>query len=405
MTIALLSRFFALDGPLAAWDNSDESRLARVRVSTLKTTNQRSVHLGVDRQPGADDDRVPDATLQSSCLACPGPLSLHWRRGQPVGEVMTRKAVDLVMIPTAVPNLQAAENSPRIAVAIPCFNEAAAIGTVIAQFRTALPGAEIVIFDNNSTDGTSNVARQQGVRVEAVAEQGKGHVVRAAFALLGDQDVVLLVDGDGTYPAEAAPLLVASVLDEAADMVVGARQPELGAGAMSPVRGLGNLLIRSAFRLLIGKGTGDLLSGYRAFSPMFLRTVSLRSEGFEIETELAIEAVTRKLRTLEVSVPYRPRIAGTVSKLRALRDGRRILKTIIVQGLRRDPARVILVYCAGISSFLYVGWVLDRFWNFPWIEVLWLVLLVLGFVNLTVATARVHRKPRGAPRQPERVNQ
>ena len=112
---------------------------------------------------------------------------------------------------------------------------------------------------------------------------------------------------------------------------------------MSPVRGLGNLLIRAAFRLLIGPGTGDLLSGYRAFSPRFLQTVTLRSEGFEIETELAIEAVTRRLRTLEVSVPYRPRIAGTVSKLRAFRDGRRILKTILAQGLRRDPARVILV--------------------------------------------------------------
>jgi len=309
------------------------------------------------------------------------------------------------VIPTAVTRVQAAENAPRIAVAIPCFNEAPAIGTVIAQFRTSLPGAELVVFDNNSTDGTSDVARQQGVRVEAVAEQGKGHVVRAAFALLGDRDVVLLVDGDGTYPAEAAPLLVASVLEEAADMVVGARQPELGAGAMSPVRGLGNLLIRSAFRLLIGKGTGDLLSGYRAFSPRFLRTVTLRSEGFEIETELAIEAVTKKLPTLEVSVPYRPRIAGTVSKLHAFRDGWRILKTILVHGLRRDPARVILVYCAGISSFLFFGWALDRLWSFPWIQTVWLVLLVLGFVGLAVAAALIHRKPRGASPQAERVNQ
>ena len=189
-------------------------------------------------------------------------------------------------------------------------------------------------------------------------------------------------------------LLVASVLDEAADMVVGARQPELGARAMSPVRGLGNLLFRAAFRLLIGKGTGDLLSGYRGFSPKFLRTVSLRSEGFEIETELAIEAVTRKLRTLEVSVPYRPRIAGTVSKLRAFRDGRRILRTIIVQGLRHDPARVILVYCAGISILLCIGQVLDRFWKFPWIEAAWVVLFVLGFVGLTIAAARIHATPR-----------
>ena len=268
---------------------------------------------------------------------------------------------------TAATTPQAPDSSPRIAVAIPCFNEAAAIGTVIAQFRAALPGAEIVVFDNNSTDGTSNVAREQGVRVEAVADQGKGHVVRAAFALLGDRDVLLLVDGDGTYPAEAAPLLVAPVLDETADMVVGARQPELGAGAMSPVRGLGNLLFRSAFRLLIGKGTGDLLSGYRAFSPRFLRTVSLRSEGFEIETELAIEAVTRKLRTLEVSVPYRPRIAGTVSKLRrlsrrpansqdhhcsgpALRPGAGdpgLLRWDIVSAVRRLGARSVLELLLG----------------------------------------------------------
>src|SRR4029078_8212045 len=120
----------------------------------------------------------------------------------------------------------------------------------------------------------------------------------------------------------------------------------------SPVRGLGNLLIRAAFRLLIGPGTGDLLSGYRAFSRKFLRTVVLRSEGFEIETELAIEATTRKLATLEVSVPYRPRIAGTVSELDAFRDGRRILKTILVQGIRRESARVIMIYLVLMCLFL-----------------------------------------------------
>ncbi len=312
--------------------------------------------------------------------------------------------MDSAVIPTAVTNEPAAENPPRIAVAIPCFNEAPAIGPVIDQFRSALPGAEIVVFDNNSTDGSRQVALERGVRVEAVAAQGKGHVVRAAFSLLGDRDAVLLVDGDGTYPAEAAPLLIAPVLDATVDMVVGARQPELGAGAMSPVRGLGNLLIRTAFRLLIGKGTGDLLSGYRAFSPRFLRTASLRSEGFEIETELAIEAVSRKLQTLEVSVPYRPRIAGTVSKLHAFRDGRRILQTIVVHGLRRDPARVILVYCAGVGCLLVVGSTLDRFWKFPWISAIWLVLMVLGFVGLTAAAAWIHRQPRRASKRLDRVN-
>jgi hypothetical protein len=170
-------------------------------------------------------------------------------------------------------------------------------------------------------------------------------------------------------------------------MVVGARQPEPGAGAMSPVRGLGNFLIRSAFRLLIGPGTGDLLSGYRAFGPCYLKNVHLRSEGFEIETELAIQAVSGRLRTLEVSVPYRPRIMGTVSKLRAFRDGRRILRTILVEGLRRDPARVILVYCAFICIPVLV------FWNFALVRYLSLALLILGFFSLTAAAALIHRNP------------
>jgi glycosyltransferase involved in cell wall biosynthesis len=280
------------------------------------------------------------------------------------------------------------EPTPSVAVAIPCFNEAAAIGTVIAQFRAALPAAEIVVFDNNSTDGTGDVARRAGARVEAVTAQGKGHVVRAAFTLLADRDVVVLVDGDGTYPAEAAPLLVAPVLEGTADMVVGARQPEAGAGAMSPVRGLGNRLIRGAFRLLIGPGTGDLLSGYRAFSRRFLQAVALRSAGFEIETELAIEATTRRLRTLEVSVPYRPRIAGTVSKLRAFRDGRRILGTILSSGLRHDPARVILVYCLLVAALFM------PLYSSTWLGALGLVLLVGGFVGLTMAAAFLHGKPR-----------
>jgi glycosyltransferase involved in cell wall biosynthesis len=231
----------------------------------------------------------------------------------------------------------------RIAVAIPCYNEAAAIATVVASFRTALPKAEIVVFDNNSTDGTGDIARGLGVRVVDVPDQGKGHAVRAAFATLADHDVVLLTDGDGTYPAEAAPLLVAPVLDGAIDMTVGARQPTPGAGAMTITRGVGNRLIRAAFRLLIGPGNTDLLSGYRGFSRRFREEVQLRSSGFEIETELAGEAVARGLKVLEVSVPYHPRIAGTTSKLRAFRDGRRILMTIVKLGIRLRPWRMLLI--------------------------------------------------------------
>jgi glycosyltransferase involved in cell wall biosynthesis len=173
-----------------------------------------------------------------------------------------------------------------IAVAIPCYNEAAAIAAVVASFRATLPGAEVVVFDNNSTDGTGAIARGLGVRVVDVAEQGKGHAVRAAFATLADRDVVLLTDGDGTYPAEAAPQLIVPVLDGTAEMTVGARRPAPGAGAMTITRGVGNRLIRAAFRLFLGPGTMDLLSGYRAFSRRFRREVELRSSGFEIETEL-----------------------------------------------------------------------------------------------------------------------
>lgn len=251
--------------------------------------------------------------------------------------------------------------SPQIAVAIPCYNEAAAIATVIAEWRAALPDAEIVVFDNNSTDGTGAIARGLGVRVVDVPDQGKGFAVRAMFATLHDCEAVVMVDGDGTYPAEEVGGLLRPILDGAADMSIGARIPVAEAGAMTPLRGLGNVLIRGAFRFLIGRGPGDLLSGYRVFGPRFLASVSLRSEGFEIETELASEAVARRMRTVEVAVPYHPRIAGTASKLKVFRDGWRILKTIVRQSLRLRPWRPILIaillgtLTASIIAFLSSG--------------------------------------------------
>jgi glycosyltransferase involved in cell wall biosynthesis len=254
-----------------------------------------------------------------------------------------RSNLETKTYPVTLPSESESPPDARIAVAIPCYNEAAAIAMVVASFRRALPGAEIVVFDNNSTDGTGAIARELGVRVVDVPEQGKGHAVRAAFAALADFDAVVLTDGDGTYPAEAAPLLIAPVLEGLADMTVGARQPTPGAGAMTLIRGVGNRLIRSAFRLLIGPGNTDLLSGYRAFSRRFRQDVNLGSAGFEIETELAGEAAARGLRIVEISVPYHPRIAGTTSKLRAFRDGRRILMKIVLLGIRLRPWRVLLL--------------------------------------------------------------
>jgi len=242
--------------------------------------------------------------------------------------------------------------SPLVAVAIPCYNEAAAIATVIAQWRAALPNAEIVVFDNNSTDGTGSIARGLGVRVVDVPDQGKGFAVRAIFATLQEHDAVVMIDGDGTYPADAVGPLLAPVLAGTADMAVGARIPVAEAGSMTPLRGLGNILISGAFRVLIGRGTGDLLSGYRVFSRRFRQSVRLKSQGFEIETELASEAVARRLRAVEFPVPYHPRIAGTASKLKLFRDGWRILLTIVSQSLRLRPWRPLLVLLVvGILAF------------------------------------------------------
>jgi len=236
-----------------------------------------------------------------------------------------------------------------VAVAIPCYNEAAAVEAVVAEWRHALPEAEIVVFDNNSADGTGAVARRLGVRVVEVRDQGKGHAVRAIFEDLADRDVVVMIDGDGTYPASSALDLLAPVLEGRADMVIGLRRPVASARAMTPIRRLGNLLISGAFRILIGPGTRDLLSGYRVFGRHFREVVRPRSTGFEIEAELSGQAVARNLRVVEVAVPYHPRIAGTASKLRAFRDGARILLAILIQGIRFRPWRPLLALAAPVA--------------------------------------------------------
>ncbi len=261
------------------------------------------------------------------------------------------------MSPVAVPSSNDIERP--IAVAIPCYNEAGAILDVLDRWQSALPDAEIVVFDNNSTDDTASLALSRSVRVVPVPRQGKGFVVQAIFTELGDRPAVILTDGDGTYPPEEIPRLLAPILNGSAEMTVGARQPVANAGAMSPVRWFGNLLIRAAFRTLIGRGPGDLLSGYRVFSRRFLQQVHPRSEGFEIETELTGEAVAQGLKTLEIPVPYHPRAAGTASKLRAFRDGRRILWTILALALRLRPGRLLLLSLLALAAVSALAWTIS----------------------------------------------
>ncbi len=246
-----------------------------------------------------------------------------------------------------VNNASETESEPalaRVAIAIPCFNEAPAIASVVADLRTSLPNADIFVFDNNSTDDTGAIAAALGIPVVPVPRQGKGHAVRAAFSALSDFDILILTDGDGTYPADAAPFLIAPVIAGTADMAVGARRPVAGAGAMTLTRWIGNVLIRLAFRLSIGPGTTDLLSGYRAFNKRFRETVQLRSPGFEIETELGQRGggaePSRRRDSRRLSSPNR-RHAKQAARLR---DGWRILLKIVTQGLRLRPHRLLLAW-------------------------------------------------------------
>lgn len=242
----------------------------------------------------------------------------------------------------------------RIAIALPCFNEAPALPLVIGDWQKSLPSADLFVFDNNSTDGSGEIARKLGARVIPVTRQGKGYVVRAIFAELADRDVVIMADADGTYPADAVHELIKPVLEDQADMTVGARVPDASLGAMSPVRSLGNILLRFAFGVLIGSSSGDLLSGYRLFGPRFLKGVRLKSHGFEIETEIACKAIGGGYRVIEKPVAYLPRVAGTASKLRALRDGLRILNMMTRMSLQLKPWRIggVVVGLIAFIAFL-----------------------------------------------------
>jgi glycosyltransferase involved in cell wall biosynthesis len=214
-----------------------------------------------------------------------------------------------------------------IAVLIPCYNEATAIGQVIADFRAALPNAAIYVYDNNSNDGTAEVAAAAGAVVHREFAQGKGNVVRRMFADI-DADIYVLVDGDATYDAPSARSMVARLIEERLDMVVGARVDRDEAAYRSGHR-LGNRLLTGFVAVVFGDKFRDMLSGYRVFSRRFVKTFPVLSGGFEIETELTIHALELGLPTAEIRTPYYARPAGSVSKLNTWRDGFRILWTIL----------------------------------------------------------------------------
>lgn len=233
------------------------------------------------------------------------------------------------------------DTQPRIAVLVPCYNEAAAVGKVVADFRKALPGAQIYVYDNNSSDGTVAVARDAGAQVRSERRQGKGHVVRRMFADI-DADVYVLVDGDATYDAPSAPKMIAKLLDDHLDMVVGLRVDQDQA-AYRPGHRTGNRMLTSFLASVFGEAFKDILSGYRVFSRRFVKTFPVLSDGFEIETELSVHALELQMPVAEIETPYYARPEGSFSKLNTWSDGFRILGTILKLYRSEKPLRFFSV--------------------------------------------------------------
>ncbi len=227
------------------------------------------------------------------------------------------------------PAVPEAPPAPRIAVLIPCYNEEVAIPGVVRAFRAALPEATIHVYDNNSRDGTVQAALAAGALVGRETQQGKGHVVRRMFADV-EADVYVLVDGDGTYDAAAAPAMVRMLLEERLDMVSGIRvTPETAAAAYRPGHRFGNVVLTGMVRLVFGDRITDMLSGYRVFSRRFVKSFPALAEGFETETEFTVHALQLRMPVGEVPTAYGERPQGSTSKLNTWRDGFRILRTIV----------------------------------------------------------------------------
>lgn len=215
----------------------------------------------------------------------------------------------------------------RIAVLVPCYNEEVAVAEVVAGFRAALPSAAIYVYDNNSKDDTAAVARAAGAVVRREPRQGKGHVVRRMFADV-EADIYLLVDGDATYDAPSAPRLIADLIENHRDMVVGARV-DMDKAAYRRGHRMGNRLLTGFVAAVFGRSFTDILSGYRVFSRRFVKSFPVLSGGFEIETELTIHALELDLPVGEIDTPYFARPTGSESKLNTWRDGLRILWMIV----------------------------------------------------------------------------
>ena len=257
-------------------------------------------------------------------------------------------------------NISAADNAPLvdlsqfdIAVIIPCMDEAVAIGGMVTELRDLLPSATIYVYDNNSTDGTAEVAAKAGAVVRAETRQGKGFVVRRMFADI-DADIYMMVDGDNTYDIHAAPRLISTLITDGLDMVNGARRA-VEEEAYRPGHAMGNKAMSEIVRRLFGNGFGDIFSGYRIFSRRFVKSFPVMSRGFEIETELTVHALSLEMPFAELPTDFKDRPSGSASKLKTYSDGTRILWTIINLLRQERPMRLfglVSIVLAAMSLIL-----------------------------------------------------
>ena len=242
----------------------------------------------------------------------------------------------------------------KIAVLLPCYNEASTIAKVVTDFRAALPEADIYVYDNNSTDGTAQAAQQAGAIVRHEPVQGKGNVIRRMFREV-EADCYLMADGDDTYPAEQARQMVSPILEEHVDMVIGDRlSSTYFEQNKRPFHNGGNRVVRWLIRRFWHTDIHDIMTGYRAFSRTFVKNFPVMSGNFEIETEMTIHALDRRFLLREVPVAYRDRPQGSVSKLNTFSDGISVLKTIVLLYKEYRPLR----FFSWLAAFLSLAGVL-----------------------------------------------
>ncbi len=246
--------------------------------------------------------------------------------------------------------LNAACKSQRLAVLVPCYNEQVTIGKVVSDFRSALPDADIYVYDNNSSDDTAHIAFKAGAIVRTERLQGKGNVVRRMFADI-DADIYLLVDGDDTYDAASAPAMIQMMIDHQYDMVSGMRAATANE-AYRRGHKFGNMLLTGIVAWIFGNRVSDMLSGYRVFSRRFVKSFPALAAGFETETEFTIHALELKMPIGEVVTHYRERPSGSSSKLRTYADGLRILRTIITLVKEERPLQF---FCLAGLILLLLG--------------------------------------------------